>query len=116
MARPAPARPARAFPLWTGAGFAALLVWSWHGTGVDPAALFGREGLGQIAVYVQKLFPPDLSMKTVTGAGIGAVETFAISFLGSLLAVLIALPLAAPRRPMGSAVRPRSDRSKWSVE
>ena len=94
MARPAPARPARAFPLWTGAGFAALLVWSWHGTGVDPAALFGREGLGQIAVYVQKLFPPDLSAPALRDAASGAVETFAISLIGSLLSVGIAVPIS----------------------
>ena len=94
MARPAPARPARAFPLWTGAGFAALLVWSWHGTGVDPAALFGREGLGQIAVYVQKLFPPDLSAPALRDAASGAVETFAISLIGSLLSVCIAVPIS----------------------
>jgi phosphonate transport system permease protein len=94
MARPAPARPARAFPLWIGAGFAALLVWSWHGTGVDPAALFGREGLGQIAAYVLKLFPPDLSAHALRDAARGAVETFAISLIGSLLSVGMAVPLS----------------------
>ncbi|MBI4627497.1 MAG: phosphonate ABC transporter, permease protein PhnE [Candidatus Rokubacteria bacterium] len=94
MARPAPARPARAFPLWAGAGFAALLVWSWHGTGVDPAALFGPEGLGQIAAYVRKLFPPDLSAPALRDAASGAVETFAISLIGSLLSVGIAAPLS----------------------
>jgi len=48
-----------------------------------------------MASYVAKLFPPDLSATTLRETAIGAVETFAISFVGSLLAVLIALPLAA---------------------
>ncbi len=47
-----------------------------------------------MATYIVKLFPPDLSVKTLLDAGRGAVETFAISFVGSLLAVCIALPLA----------------------
>ena len=76
------------------AGFALLLVWSYHGTQVDLAALFGSEGRSQIATYIEKLFPPDLSRKTLVDAGIGAVETFAISFVGSLLAVVLALPLS----------------------
>jgi len=76
------------------AGFALLLVWSYHGTQVDLAALFRSEGRSQIATYIEKLFPPDLSRKTLADAGMGAVETFAISLVGSLLAVVLALPLA----------------------
>ena len=76
------------------AGFVVLIVWSYRGTGVDPGQLVGSEGLRQIAVYVGSLFPPDLSWTALRDAGIGAVETFAISLVGSLLAVAIALPLA----------------------
>ena len=76
------------------AGFVALIVWSCRGTGVDPGQLLGPEGLREIAIYVGGLFPPDLSWTTLRDAGIGAVETFAISFVGTLLAVGIALPLA----------------------
>ena len=94
MAHVAAARPGRAWALWTSAGFAVLLVWSWRGAGVDLATLFGRDGLSQIAVYVGKLFPPDLSAATLREALRGAVETFAISLIGSLLSVCIALPLS----------------------
>ena len=94
MARVAAARPNRAWALWVSAGFAALLVWSWHGTRVDLASLFGGEGMRQIAAYVGKLFPPDLSRATLRDVGAGAVETFAISLIGSLLSVCIALPLS----------------------
>ena len=94
MARVAPARPSRGWALWVSAGFVALLFWSWQGTRVDLASLFGGEGLRQIAIYVGKLFPPDLSTTAVRDAGAGAVETFAISLIGSLLSVCIALPLS----------------------
>ncbi len=94
MARVAAARPSRAWALWVSAGFAALLLWSWQGARVDLASLFGGDGLRQIAIYVRKLFPPDLSAAAVRDAGAGAVETFAISLIGSLLSVCIALPTA----------------------
>jgi phosphonate transport system permease protein len=76
------------------AGIVALVVWSYRGTGVDLGRLIGPEGLRQIAVYVGGLFPPDLSWAALRDAGIGAVETFAISLVGSVLAVGIALPLS----------------------
>lgn len=84
-------------PTWpwvASAGVGLLIAWSYYGTQVDPGALFGEEGRHQIATYVAKLFPPDLSAKTLRDAAAGAVETFAISFVGSLLAVVVALPLS----------------------
>jgi phosphonate transport system permease protein len=94
MAGVASARPSSAWALWASAGFAALLVWSWRGTQVDLTTLLGGEGLRQIAIYIGKLFPPDLSVAALREAGTGAVETFAISLIGSLLSVGIALPLS----------------------
>jgi phosphonate transport system permease protein len=75
-------------------GFAVLLLWSAYGTQVDPAALLDREARHQMAAYAKKLFPPDLSAPMLRQALTGAIETFAISFVGSFLAVLIALPLS----------------------
>lgn len=92
---PLPARPAAAYTRWLVlAGFAALIVWSNEGTGVDPGTLFGREGVGHVWAYVVRLFPPDLSRAALREAAVGAWETFAISFAGSVLAVCVALPLA----------------------
>lgn len=95
---PAPAAIAGPRPRWSSwaivAAFVALAAWSAHGARVDPGTLFGGEAVRQIAAYVAKLFPPDLSAGALRAAGAGAVETFAISFVGSLLSVLIALPLA----------------------
>jgi phosphonate transport system permease protein len=76
------------------AGFAGLILWSYHGTQVDLAGLTGGEAWRQIGAYVSKLFPPDLSRQTLADTGIGTVETFAISFVGSCLAVALALPLS----------------------
>jgi phosphonate transport system permease protein len=79
---------------WTIGALAALLTWSAYGTGVDVRTLFGPEALGEMVTYARKLFPPDLSTQTVRDAAQGALETFAISLVGSVLAVLIAFPLA----------------------
>lgn len=90
-----PRRRPSAWRTWlTLAGFALLVAWSYRGTGVDLGGLFGGEALGQMAAYVARLFPPDLSVTALWEAAVGAVETFAISFVGSVLSVCIALPLA----------------------
>lgn len=84
----------RPSPWWPYLAFAALVAWSWHGTQVDLGGLLGPEGLRQIGIYMAKLFPPDLSAATLTDTVWGSWETFAISLVGSLLAVAIALPLS----------------------
>jgi phosphonate transport system permease protein len=89
-----PPPPARRAPWIATAAVVALVVWSWHGTRVDAGALLGGEGLRQIAEYVTKLFPPDLSRAALRDAAAGAVETFAISLVGSVLSVCLAFPLA----------------------
>jgi len=75
------------------AGALLLTAWSYIATGFSVTAVFGAEGRGQIAAYVAKLFPPDLSAPVLRDTLVGAAETFAISFLGTLLAVAIALAL-----------------------
>lgn len=95
---------ARAVPLatpgtrWFGrfsiAGAVGLVVWSYYGTRVEVGALLSGEALGQIGAYVARLFPPDLSAGALRNAALGAVETFAISLVGSVFAAVIALPLA----------------------
>lgn len=89
------ARPRAALGPWLAAGFVvAAVAWSARGTGVDPATLLSAEAFRQMGIYAVKLFPPDLSAPILREAGYGAVETFAISLVGTTLAVLIALPLA----------------------
>jgi phosphonate transport system permease protein len=95
VSRPVAAARRPGVAAWLGtAGVAGLVAWSFRGTRVDPAAALGPEGLGQLAAYARKLFPPDLSPATLRDAGAGAAETLAISLVGTCLAVTIALPLA----------------------
>lgn len=75
------------------AGIAALVAWSWYGTGFEPASLLGAEGRAQMLTYVRKLLPPDLSPDLLVKVGYWSLETFAISFMGTLLSVIIALML-----------------------
>lgn len=77
-----------------GLALVALVAWAWRGTRVDAGALLSGEALGQIAGYVVRLFPPDLSAPTLRDALAGAWETFAISLVGSALAAGLAFPLA----------------------
>lgn len=72
---------------------AALWLWSYRGSEVDMGLLFSAEGGGALFEYAARLFPPDLSRKTLADAASGAWETFAISLMGTLLASVIALSL-----------------------
>jgi phosphonate transport system permease protein len=87
-------RPRRA--LWeygVGASVLALLIWSYLNTGLSLSALLGTEGRQQMAVFVRRMLPPDLHPALLSKVAWGAVETLAISFLGTLLAVCLAAVL-----------------------
>lgn len=88
-------QPRRGWAPWlTLAGLLGLVVWSYQGTRVDLGTLLSGEAVRQIGDYAAKLFPPDLSRGALADAAAGAVETFAISLVGSVLSVCIAFPLA----------------------
>lgn len=71
----------------------ALFIWSYQGSQIHLSQLFSRDGAGQILIYIERLFPPDFSSPVLREAFRGAVETFAISFMGTLMAVGIATSL-----------------------
>lgn len=75
------------------AGFFALIVWSYVGTEFSLRGLLGGDSATQIWTYVKRLFPPEFSEDFLLKTGYWALETFAMSFLGTILAVLIALAL-----------------------
>ena len=75
------------------AGLLALMAWSYVGTEFSLRGLLGGESAAQILIYVKKLFPPDLSTGFLLKTGYWILETFAMSFLGTILAVLIAFSL-----------------------
>lgn len=73
------------------AAVVAVFVWSYRGSEIQLTQLFSQEGAAQILTYIKNLFPPDFSSTVVREAIKGTLETFAISFMGTLMAVAIAL-------------------------
>ncbi len=96
-------------------GLLVLFVWSYHGSDIRLAELFSREGGGQILAYIERLFPPDLSATTLQQAFRGAIETFAISFLGTLMAAIIAFSVVffASRNLMYSGLLYDMEPGEW---
>jgi phosphonate transport system permease protein len=92
-----------------------LALWSYRGSEIELKHLFSREGGGQIFAYVKRLFPPDLSPFTLNEALNGAVETFAISFLGTLMAAAIAFVVVffASRNLMYSGLLYEMEPKAW---
>ncbi|HEX9870811.1 MAG TPA: phosphonate ABC transporter, permease protein PhnE [Candidatus Tectomicrobia bacterium] len=71
----------------------ALIIWSAIGTGADFRVFLHGDAWFQMARFVEGLFPPDLSSKFLRTTFWSGVETLALSLMGTVLAVLIALPL-----------------------
>jgi phosphonate transport system permease protein len=70
--------------------FLAVLIWAWRGTGITPGSLI--EGLPDMANFVSRLFPPN---PAVIPDAIGPIlETVQMAIVGTLLAVVIAIPLS----------------------
>ncbi|MBV4492917.1 phosphonate ABC transporter, permease protein PhnE [Pseudomonas oryzicola] len=63
---------------------------------LDWPALFGNGGLGQMAEYAGRFLHPDLSAGHLRAVAHGALETLAMSGLGTLLAMVLGLVLALP--------------------
>ena len=80
------------------AAIAAAVIASFAFLAVDWRALFSAESLRLMAKFVGEFFPPDTSAAFVAKAAWGALQTFAVAAVGTLLAViggaLLALPAA----------------------
>jgi phosphonate transport system permease protein len=66
---------------------AAAVIASFLYLGLDLGALTRRDGPAQMAAYAQSFFPPDSSAPWLRKIGWGALETLAISAIGTLLAI-----------------------------
>jgi phosphonate transport system permease protein len=78
---------------------AALLlavVWSFRFLDLEFANLASADGLSQMAEYARGFLSPDFSPAHLAAIGRGALETLAMSALGTLLAALLGLALALP--------------------
>lgn len=64
--------------------------------GIDYRGLASAESLRHMGRFVAEFFPPDLSRDFVGRVAWGALQTLAVSALGSLLAALVAAAIALP--------------------
>jgi phosphonate transport system permease protein len=98
-ARPPPLRD-RAELCWKCFALALALLAAVFGSfaylAVDWRQLFSAESLGLMGKFVREFFPPDLSPAFVAKAGWGALQTFAVAAVGTLLAVIGGGVLALP--------------------
>jgi phosphonate transport system permease protein len=76
----------------------AAVIASFAYLAVDYRQLFSGESIRLMAKFIAEFFPPDLSPAFVAKAAWGALQTFAVAAIGTLLAVvaggLLALPAA----------------------
>jgi phosphonate transport system permease protein len=90
----APHREARRLYSWgICACIVGLIIWSAIGTGTDLRVFLHGDAWFQMATFASGLFPPDLSWGFIRSTLWSGVETIALSLMGTILAVLIALPL-----------------------
>ena len=75
---------------------ALALIWSFRFLELVFANLFSTDGLEQMGAYAIGFLLPDFSAPHLAAIGRGALETLAMSGLGTLLAALLGLLLALP--------------------
>ena len=78
---------------------ALFLAWSVVEAQVSPRALFSPAALQGLWRLVRGLFPPDLSPDFLLVVGEAVVRTLAIGVAGTVLAMLLAIPLGLLATP-----------------
>ena len=74
----------------------AAVIGSFAYLGLDLQALVGNGGLDRMGDYALRFLSPDLSNMHLRAVGHGALETLAMSGLGTLLAMILGMLLALP--------------------
>ncbi|WP_017762210.1 PhnE/PtxC family ABC transporter permease, partial [Pseudacidovorax intermedius] len=96
----AKALPPRPSPCWRCriviVAVLAAIVASFAWLGLDLSALVSAESLGHMGRFVAEFFPPDLSPDFLARTAHGALQTLAVSALGTVLAVIAGAVLALP--------------------
>lgn len=77
-------------------GIAAAVAGSFVYLGLDLAGLFGADSLGKMGSYAARFLSPDFSASHLQATAHGALETLAMSAVGTLLAAVLGLLLALP--------------------
>jgi phosphonate transport system permease protein len=87
-------------PCWScvalAVGVVAAVVASFVYLAVDWKQLFGAESMRLMAKFVAEFFPPDVTQAFVAKATWGALQTFAVAAIGTLLAAVAGGVLALP--------------------
>ena len=99
MNRPTRAPPifdARCRACWFGALLLGLIVLSFWSLNLDWRAFFSVEAGESMLRFIREFFPPDLSTVFLAKVWVGALETFAMSLLGTILAVAMGIFIALP--------------------
>jgi phosphonate transport system permease protein len=106
---PPPLFSARCKACWYTAATLVLIGASFWSLDLQWTAFLSMQALGAMGRFLAEFFPPDFSPPFVTKVAWSAVETLAMSALGTLLAALggLALALPASRRHEGDAARLR---------
>jgi phosphonate transport system permease protein len=99
MKRPRRAPPifdARCRACWFGALLLGLIFASFWSLNLDWRAFFSVEAGNSMLRFIREFFPPDVSAVFLAKVWVGAVETFAMSLLGTILAVVLGVSIALP--------------------
>lgn len=92
-----PSSPPRCIRCWaTTAAVLAAVAASFIYLAIDYGALFTGESLSLMAKFVAEFFPPDVSPAFLSKTAWGALQTLAVSALGTLLAAVGGALLALP--------------------
>ncbi|MBI3635909.1 MAG: phosphonate ABC transporter, permease protein PhnE [Candidatus Rokubacteria bacterium] len=82
-----------AFPYLLGAAFALSLAFSLHAAQVDVRLLFDRAALANVGRFVHGALPPRTDAEFLRLLVRPVIETVQISVMGTVLAILVGLPL-----------------------
>lgn len=87
---------ARCRACWMVAGLIALTVASFWSLDLDFGSMFSADARQSMLRFVTEFFPPDFSAPFMKKVAIGTLETFAMSLLGTVIAMVFGLLLALP--------------------
>ena len=91
------AGPPRCMRCWVASALVLVAVAaSFAYLAIDYRALFTAESIGLMGKFIAEFFPPDLSSAFLAKTAWGALQTLAVSALGTLLAAVGAALLALP--------------------
>ncbi len=93
---PPPLFDARCKACWFVAGLLVLVGLSFYSLDLKWAQFFSSDALAKMGMFISELLSPDVRPKFVSKVFFAAIETLAMSAVGTLLAVALGLVLSLP--------------------